>query len=300
MARLNVYVPDDLAPIVDRWRERVNLSEICTTALRESLEALESGRSIGPLLDHLREPTDLESELAARFGLHRAIVARESAAEQDERQVVAAAAAEFLDRTLAAEMTLGIAGGRQMWEIVRRIRPRPLRVRLVAIGAGQVDPTVLHAHPNTLVTLLWLLWAPRAVAHLVGASAFERMWRADEKETPELRRVLIGSCSAFDPDAPYPQLLGKSVRTELRKHRAAGDFMGVFLNRRGRPINVGPPPSASLVDAEALGSNARRSDTVVAVAAGGAAKLTMIRLTLAAGLCNTLVTDVSTARSLAN
>ena len=300
MPRLNVYVPDDLAPLVDRWRERVNLSEVCTGALRESLEALESGRSIGPLLDHLKGPTDLEREVATRFRLRRAIIANRSADHADERQTIATAAADFLDRTLAGDTALGIAGGRQMWEVVRRLRPRPLRVKLAAIGTGQVDPTVLHAHPNTLVTLLWLLYAPSATAHLVGASAFRTMWAPDGPEFPDLRRLLIASCSPFDPGGPYSQLLGTRVVNDLQRRAAAGDFMGIFLDRKGQSLSEGGDAPASVLDADVLEANARRDDTIVVLAAGGTGKLPMIRLTLAAGLCNTLITDDSTARALAH
>jgi len=298
MPRLNVYLPEDLAPLVGRWRARVNLSELCARSLRESLEALESGRTIGGLLDHLRGPTELESEVARKFGLRQAVIAPGASDADDVREVVAVAAANFLERTLADAMAFGVGGGRQMWEVVRRLRARPLRLQLAAIGAAQVDPTVLHAHPNTLVTLLWLLYSPRAVASLVGASGFGSLWTKSEAETGDTTRLVMGSCSSFNVESSFVRLLGRRTAEELQSQGSAGDFLGVFFDGRGESLHLTTDAVTSLVDGDVLKASARRADTIVALAAGGSSKHTAIRLTLSSRLCNTLITDESTARAL--
>jgi len=298
MPRLNIYLPDDLAPLVERWRDRVNLSELCADALRDALDALETGRAVGPLLAHLAPASPTEKALARAFALTRAIVAEPASDDPDPRETVARAASEFLQRVLFDGITLAVGGGRQMWSIVRRMSARSLRVQLTAIGVEQVDPTVLHAHPNTLVTLLWLLYSPRATAHLVGASAFDSLARPPEPDGPDLRRVLIGSCAPFDPASSFSRLLGPDVVSHLTHRRARGDFLGVFVGRDGRPVAHPPAVPASLMSGDRLAHNARREDTLVVLAAAGAPKVRVIRAVLDARLCNTLITDATTARAL--
>ena len=298
MPRLNVYLPDDLMPLVDRWRDRVNLSEVCTAALRDSLLALESGRAIGPLLQQLfGAPTDLEAKLAERFNLRRAIVGSMSHGE-DERDVIARRTASFLDRTLFDGVTLAVGGGRQMWSVVRNASARALRVRLCAVGIGQVDPRVLHAHPNTLVTLLWLLFSPRATASLVGSNEFGSLWRATEPVSEQLSRVMIGSCADFSAQSPFADLLGVSNASDLCSQGVRADFLGVFLTENGETVNAPDFASSSLPTAGSLRANSLRSDTLIVLAAGGPTKIRAMQLTLSAGLCNSVVTDENTALAL--
>lgn len=94
MARLNVYVPDDLTPLIDRWRDQVNLSEVCACALRDSLEAMETGRSARQLLGRLFSgPSNLEREVASRFDLPRVIVRPPITAGEDVRDTIGRATA---------------------------------------------------------------------------------------------------------------------------------------------------------------------------------------------------------------
>jgi DNA-binding transcriptional regulator LsrR (DeoR family) len=298
MGRLNVYVPEEMTAIIERWRERVNLSELCVSALRDSLEALETGRAVGPLLQQvLGGPSLTEQELASRFGLRRAIVALQNQQFGDVREAIAVSASDFLQHMLVDGVTLALGGGRQMWSVVRRMTARSNRVNLAAIGIGQVDPKVLHAHPNTLVTLLWLLFSPRATAELVGSSAFHALLSTASTSTNDLQRIIVGSCSAFDPASPYAHLLGDAAG-QLANASAAGDFLGVFLDADSHPVYHDHRPNSSLLDFQNLRAQSERSDTIVALVAGGPDKREIVRLTLGAGLCNTLITDHSLARAL--
>jgi DNA-binding transcriptional regulator LsrR (DeoR family) len=298
MARLNIYVPDDLAPVIDRWRHRVNLSDVCARALRETLQSLDHERAMGPLLKHLGGPTPLERAVARRWKLRRVVVAPETADIDEPREPIAIASASLLDEVLADGMLFAVAGGRQMWTMVRRMAPRSLAVHLMALGSGQVDPSVLHAHPNTLVTILSLLYAPRASAALVGAAEIGTLTDHSRKDASATRRVIVGSCSPFDRNSSYARLLEPKSVSALAKRRAKGDCIGVFLDARGAILDTEPPDHASLLTGDQLESNAKRKDTLVILAAGGAEKRDMIRLSVAAGLCNTLVTDEPTALAL--
>lgn len=42
MPQVNVYIPDDLAEMLPRYREAINLSQICAQAMRQAIQKLEA------------------------------------------------------------------------------------------------------------------------------------------------------------------------------------------------------------------------------------------------------------------
>src|SRR5262245_38353329 len=169
MARLNVSIPADLSPLVAKWRRKVNLSEICAQALRDELAAIESHRSARTLRQKIVPGTDIERSLAQRYGLREAFTTEAAAEPTAIRDALGVLAADYLDRRLCDGAVLALAGGRQMWCVVQNLSPRQIALHVQALGYGQNDPRVLHAHANTLATLLWLFFAPRTTARLVGS-----------------------------------------------------------------------------------------------------------------------------------
>src|SRR5207249_1664627 len=141
-----------------KWRRRVNLSEICARALRSELEAAESHRSAQALFSALRSPSTLERTLAVRYKLSEVVVPEITPDTTDVRAALGNAAATYLNRYLCDDSLLAIGGGRQMWCVVKNLTPRQVSVRITGLGIRQNDPQVLHAHANTLTTLLWLLY----------------------------------------------------------------------------------------------------------------------------------------------
>jgi Transcriptional regulator, contains sigma factor-related N-terminal domain len=175
--------------------------------------------------------------------------------------------------------------------------PRNLRVTFTALGIRQNDPHVLHAHPNTLVTLLWLLYAPRAEAHLVGSRLSVWASGVDMPNREYPRYFVVGSCDRFDPNSSFSKLLGDEGTAYLLEKEASGDFAYAFLGREGL---IGPPPSGdhTFVGAERLKALSKRKDARVILVAGGPGKLPTTRVVLMNGLCNVLVTDKESSRAL--
>jgi hypothetical protein len=169
---------------------------------------------------------------------------------------------------------------------------------------GHVDARVPHVHPNMLASLASLVYSPRARALLVGAPEFVQAWSFDAPapEVPWLQapqRLIIGSCAPFREKSPYAEVLGKEMTEFLMDEMVAGDYLGVFCSVDGAPIE---PYTASMVKshltASDLQAHAKRSDTVVALAAAGQEKVEIMPRVLMLGLCNTLITDEETARAL--
>ena len=298
MGRLNVSIPADLAPLVSKWRRKINLSEICAHALRAELAAVESHRSAAGLLAALRRPaSEWERRLQQRYALADVRIAAAEGSELDVRDALGAAAAAYLNQTLRAGAVLAIAGGRQTWCVVQHLGPQPLEITVAALGYRQNDPRVLHAHANTLTTLLWLLFSPYAVARLVGSDP-EEVLNVTSPVQPQPQYFVVASCARFAAGSPLAQLLGERVTQSLVARGAACDFAYQFFDAQARFVDVTVPGDRSILSARRLASLSARSDARVVLVGAGREKLHAIRCALEAGLCNTLVTDAATARGL--
>lgn len=72
--RLNIYVPADLAREIYGYRDEINLSEVCASALRAVISARETLRSADGLFDQsFPRGSSLEAEVARRFKLRRVV-----------------------------------------------------------------------------------------------------------------------------------------------------------------------------------------------------------------------------------
>lgn len=298
MGRLNVSIPSDLAPLVSKWRRRINLSEICSDALRAELLGIESHRSPRPLVATLRKPSDLEAALAVRYGLVDVIVDPEPhSGDRHLRQALGRLAAEYLNQRLSDGAVLAIAGGRQTWCVVENMGPRNIEVTIQALGYRQNDPQVLNAHPNTLTTLLWLLFSPRATARLVGSDPREVLDVARPVQTQPTFFV-VGSCAPFARDCPLARLLAADTTEALLSAGVRGDVLYNFVDANGHPIDAPVQTEQSLLSRHTLSALSARPDSRIVLVAGGAEKAELIRRAMEAKLCNALITDAPTARQL--
>ncbi len=298
MARLNISLPHDVYQLACRWRDTVNLSEICARALREELEAVDSHRSPPGLLDGLRVPTDLELRVAELYGVAEVIVSDNAGPRHNVRDALGNEAAKYLNRNLSDGCLLAVAGGRQMWCMVRNLTPRRVRLTMTALGVEQNDPRALHVHSNSLITLLTLLYAP-SNAHLVGSTALRSLWSVDLPPSAYPQYFVIASCGPFLRQSPFCELIGDEVADELLNGGAVGDFAYVFFDQHGgiiSPTTIGL--AHSVLSAHLLQVLCLRNDSRVVLIAGGEEKLQFVRFTLAAHLCNVLITDSVSAQCL--
>lgn len=300
MGRLNIYVPEEVHRLASKWRGSINLSEVCARALQEELQAAESGRAAGRLAQVLRSPSTGERALANRFGLAEVVLGEPPSRESDRRDTLGQTAAGYLDRVLSDGALMAVCGGRQMWSVVRNVAPRSVRVTLTASGFGQSDPKVLNAHANTLVTLLWLLFSPRAQAHLIGARTAAKLWDDAllRKEAETVQFVVFASCAAFAPDSSMASLLDRGDAAALSKSQADSDFAYTFFRKNGAVVPFTPAGSHFVLNAETLRALSARRDARVVLVAAGRDKERVIRTVLNQKLCNTLVTDADTAGRL--
>ena len=297
MARLNISMPKGVYAALGKWRGKLNLSEICTRALQDEIAALEASRDVQGLIKNLRAAAPMEQELAARFGLREAVVVRVGAEEESLRERLGQAAAQYVDQRLSHGVRLAIGGGRQMWCVTKNVAPRRLRVAISALGVGEADPTLLHVHPNTLVTIWWLLLSPYATGHLVGDGQFLDGWNLTEPNQGELSQIVVASCAPWEQGAPIERLM-REAYPGLSLSQVKGDFAYILFRDQGDAVELPANGRASVLPLAAVRSLVGRNDSRVVLVAGGEEKLETIKRTLQARLTNVIVTDSSTAESL--
>lgn len=304
MARLNISIPHDLYEATKRWRGTKNLSQICASALQRELAAADTSRTILGLRSVLQPKSEEEQALARAFRLADAVVVDSPRDLEDLRNTLGKAGAEYMNRWLCDDARLAIAGGRQTWEVVRHLDPRSIQLAISALGVAQNDPHVLHVHPNTLTTMLWLLYSPSATAQLVTAESPASPWPDALPLAARPVYFVLSSCSSFSPTSPFAALIGNDTTDRLLAMGVTGDFAYIFFSAKGDLIELADlgcsrsTINRSLFSAGALKRLASRSDARVILIAGGREKLSTIRQALRHLLCNVLITDHGSADEL--
>jgi deoxyribonucleoside regulator len=298
MPRLNIYLPDDIYELANKWRSSSNLSEICAKAIKDELVASEDSRSYSRVLEKIRPSTDLEVYLETKFKLRDVIVEQAPTDLSYLRDTIGRAAAGYLDRMICDGSLLAVAGGRQIWCMVQHLSPRRVRTTITALGMHQADPQLLHAHPNTIATLMWLLYSPRSQAHVVGSLVSPNPWLEKLPGKPHPSYFVISSCSRLEEKSPFAQLIGDDSTASLKRQGALGDYAYVFFDHAGKEIEVTPAEHQFRFSAPLLRNLSNRDDVRTVLVAGGEEKLDAIRITLEANLCNVLITDARTAKGL--
>ena len=298
MARVNIYLPDDVYELAQRWRGEANLSEICARAIHDEFDAREMHRAPPALLDALGSESSIERDLKQRYGLVEAYVVDTPASAFALRDVLGVCAAKYLDRNICDDSLLAIAGGRQMWCTVRHISPRRVKTTITPIGMNQADPHLLHVHPNSLATFLWLLYSPRSSAHIIGSDDSAAFWEADLPKKDHAAYFVIASCDRFEPTSSFARLLGEHTTAQLTQSNVLGDFAYSFVTGESKVFSPSLGKPEFKLQPEYLQNLSRRQDARVILVAGGPEKLKVIQCILILGLCNVLITDSSSASVL--
>lgn len=298
MARVNIYLPDDLREAADRWSGRESLSEICARALRNEFAAAEQHRDANRLLSQFRPASGLATQLKKRFGLQDVVLIPPEEQTNLLRERLGQAAADYLAENLSDGAHLAVAGGRQVWCAVRAASKRRVSISITALGMHQADPAMLHAHPNSLVTLLWLLHQPHSEAHIIGSAGGSRLWSGQLPVRDRPSYFILASCARFDSASPIAQLVGLEYADYLAAHGAIGDYAYVFFNDK-EPLTKGPESQPQmLLGAQRLVDLSRRTDARTMLVSGGPQKVDVMRRVLTLGLSNTLITDEATGQCL--
>jgi DNA-binding transcriptional regulator LsrR (DeoR family) len=267
---------------------------------------LKRARSEGIVHVEIRPPrradVDLGLELAARYGLARAIVAPDAADGTDDR--LGAVAAEYIEGLLSAGTCLGISWGRTLANVVHHLRPRAVAGLDAAQLAGGVNDPVPGIQGADLVRRVAELYPGTRVHYLhapaiVGSPATRTALASDPAIESALAAARACEVALVGVGQISPQSTlyrGEHVSPDdwavLVKAGAIGNMNTRFFDRHGRPVPELDDRTIA-IDWDEL----RAIPNVVAIA-GGVDKVAALDGALATGAIDSLVTDEQTARTL--
>ncbi len=252
--------------------------------------------------------TDLEEQLQEKFGLRDAVIVDVDGAKGQVIPALGAATAQYLHATLTGGEVLGVSSWSATLLAAAEVMPArtssPLD-RVVQIVGGHGDPSV-QVQANRLTGDLAAVTGARPVLlpapGLVSSPALRRALVKDPsigdvmKSWKELDLALVG-IGSLEPSPLLRQsgnALTQSELDQLHRAGAVGDVCLRFFDADGRstetPLNQ---RIMSITPADLM--NVPRRVGV----AGGASKFRAIRAALRGGWVNVLVTDLDTARDLA-
>lgn len=252
--------------------------------------------------------TDLERRLERRYGLAEAVVV-DPGVDADELRALGSAAATYLETTLIGGDRIGISSwSASLLAAVDALRPSTTRVAETVVQmVGGVGESRVQVDATRLLTRLAAATGAEPVflpaPGLLGSSAARESLMADASvltvasHWPQLTMALVG----IGTTEPSPLLrssgnaIAESDQESLRSQGAVGDVCLRYFDAAGDPVHTDFDDRVIGIAPDVLRAIPRR----IAVA-GGARKVPGIRGALLGGWVNVLITDVATARALAD
>jgi DNA-binding transcriptional regulator LsrR (DeoR family) len=244
--------------------------------------------------------TDLEAQLAERYGLRAARVAATGPTPAQTLRDVGRMAAELALASLRPGDLLGLGWGRTVGAVVPFLHADgPIDVVQLAGGFPGVDPDF-----NGTKVVIDTAAQTHGSAHLLHAPALLQTAeaRAALLEEPTVRATsrryddVIVTITGIGALLPTPtsaiyrgSVLGDEVKDELQRSGAIGDACCHFIDADGNLIESLDDRIVGVTAAQLQGADLRIS------AASGSDKVPAIRAALRSGLVNAIVLDSTTA-----
>ncbi len=252
--------------------------------------------------------TDLEEQLQGKFNLRDAIIVDADGARGQVIPALGAATAQYLNSTLLGGEVLGVSSWSATLLAAAEVMPSRTSSRLdrvVQIVGGHGDPSV-QVQANRLTGELAAVTGAQPVLlptpGLVSSPALRRALLKDPsvdevmKSWKELDLALVG-IGSLEPSPLLRQsgnALTEDEQDQLRGAGAVGDVCLRFFDANGSPVKTPLDQRVMSITPADLRQVPRRVGV-----AGGASKYKAIRAALRGGWVNILVTDLDTARALA-
>lgn len=246
---------------------------------------------------------DLQQEFTRRFGLQRVLLALDQSDEEAQRGAVAGLVADYLNRTLASEMTVAVGMGRNVGAVAdNSFAPDKRQVLFVsAIGGSLRAGEYMNSdHISRRLAARFggeseTLYAPALVADpalhaaLVANDTVRRT--LDRARRADIALIGVGDVSENSNMVRMGWFSPQEI-VEARLSGTVGDMMGYdFIDIDGKPSNVA-------IQNRVIGltiTELHRIPDVVAVASESS-KAAGILGALRTGAINTLATSIGNAR----
>lgn len=245
----------------------------------------------------------LAEGVVQRFGLSDARVVPDVPDFLEQKRVIGEAAGTMAGALIEGrDLGIGIASGRTLSFAVRKLQARPDPHSWVVGLTGGVTRSsgtntfeVATSFARKLGVECHYLTAPLYCASPEGRETLLLIDElTDVMARTEIADLGITSCGTLAEDTALTQIrVVKDQLDELLRAGAVGEFMGCFLDARGRPLDH--PLNESRM---ALSPEKMKLKPMSLLVSGGAEKIQIIRAILRGGYVNRLVTNEGVARAL--
>jgi DNA-binding transcriptional regulator LsrR (DeoR family) len=267
---------------------------------------IDEARAAGIVHIHVEMPANLDitlgDELAAAFGLRRAVVAKvDDRTPELALSLLGAAAADLLASLLRAGDVLGISWGQTLTHLVDSLGPLPAVDVVQLVGGMRTGPLavsgteLLRRLSQNTVGEVFPLYAPMFVQSPEVAAALRQDPSLQEAigRFGRLTVAVVGVGSWTPPRSALRGELPEPDRDRLTAAGAVADVCAAVLDVDGNPIR-----DQILDRAVGISLDELRAVPEVVGVAGGADKVKALRAALRSGLLHSVATDTACARAL--
>lgn len=287
---------DDIARQLDVSRSTVS---------RALKAARERGMVRVTIINPSPRATELEAWLRPFFGLEHVMIVPALGDAESDLNAAAQAAASYLDHTIPARGTLGVAAGRTLLAISQQLRPaaRP-DLCVVPVMGGWVSASSIS--PNEVVRMVAARWGAKAEslfapAFVSDAQAREALLREEGIRRPlELARRADVVCISAAPILPlsnewraHHTSISDDDARRLSAMGAVGETCAQFLSGDGVPLD-----SWNLEKTIALSIDEFRAVPKVVMVAAGAEKARALLACCRGGFVTALIVTEDLAAEL--
>jgi len=275
---------------------RATINKIIKEATRSGLVQVSINSDIGPCME-------LEAALRDALGLREVVVVPAPYDPQDVRRVVGLAAGEYVSTHLRDRQILGLTWGGTVAAAAQALRPRNNAGNVVvSLSGGLHKSTAINPYDNAasfaraLDAQCYYMTAPM----IVDSSRTRDALLGSKPIAVVLdiaRRIDLALLTAVDLSAETRMVdygvLTPELVSSLVDAGAVGNVCDVYLDARGAVVDHPVNRHTVSVPLDIVRALPHR-----VLAAGGAEKAPIIFAIVAAGLCDTLITEEVAARQL--
>lgn len=251
----------------------------------------------------LRDCVELEGRLAREFGLERALVIPSPEDPAGPHEAIGRCAGEYVSTVLRDGQSLGVGWGNTIRGALTGIVDRPFKdVSVTSLYGGvpkspvnPFDSTAMFARRfqarvcNHLAAPMFVS-SPHVRETIAGLDPFRTFYR--EALSLDMIFTAVGDITAKATNIALGAITLEQ-RADLARAGAVGEFLGRFLDARGRVLDHPINACSMSPDFEGLIKAPH-----IALASGGAAKVGILRAVLAAGYVHVFATDARTAQAI--
>lgn len=284
--------------------ETANVLGLSRVAVTRLLSEARSRNEVAVRIhSELKSLVDLARRVESRFGLREAIIAPFSDRGGDPTRAIAAAAGEFLSRTVKSNMAIGVGWGRTLHAALEFVDGRPLaNTRILSLLGG-----ISEAKRFNPAEFAWrfaelfdaegfLVPAPALVDSPETRDALlERCGLGGIFEMAEASDIAIVSCGDMSPRTTSFRTgyMSEAERLSLIAAGAVGDVLCQFIDADGRIVDH--PLNRRFI---AIGLKRLRRVMRTVLVSGGPEKTAVLLAALKVLSPTVLITDEVTASAL--